>query len=113
MRKIFEILIVILLVIQLGMIALYKKPKEVIAVDMEQLLKEFVVSTANNDMSEDDASYEVRIFAKSIEEFRSRLTKLAEQKNLIILDKRLVYGGVKDKTEQARKLLEHIRNNQR
>lgn len=105
------ILVFILVMLQLVSFFMHEKPKQIISVDIESLFKEFVVETAERKTSEEDASREVDIFARSLERFRQKLAQLAEEKNFVILDKKSVLGGGTDQTEQARVLLDHIRNN--
>lgn len=103
------ILVLILFLFEANSMLRHTPQKEIISVDMESLFKEFVISTANKDISSDDASQEVDVFAKSLAEFRVKLGELANEKNLIILDKKSVLGGVVEQTDHARILLNHIR----
>lgn len=87
-----------------------KEPPKVVVVDTSKLFFEFVIAISNSIENEEKAEIDkkIEIHKKAVDVFNKEIVEIAKERNLIILDKRTVIGGVEDQTDQAKDLLKNL-----
>lgn len=109
-RDIRIIIIASIISFALSFFYLSKTPQKIVVIDQEKIARNLITNIATSLESNDEKIIrnKTTFYATKIKELKARISQIAQEKNLIVLDKSIILGGGEDQTQYAQKILQQI-----